>query len=392
MKVLQYFGASDVPDRILTTLIEDKNMTTQRMSANALRSPDHIFVKLETKRITTSARRVLFKEEEDIVTDLIKTCYEMGNPYNVDDLFFTLNEMKWSNNDFREMLNDAHRRKMWLRRFLARIQYSVRKSSIGQVIPSNWRELAITDSTRIQAKMKGVDRVIAMDETFHLAQNKVIVPTGVKRVGTINPAHDERKGVTLVVAAEVYSSKLLPPFIVDNGEFGASLMTKWQAYKKSVVVFNKTHWMTQHIFVIFLAWLKTIFPEEKIATTGQDILVEYITEGMTAIHQVGDITINRPLKAKIRHEYNVRRWERKKSLSAGEVHRVDRSELVDIIECAYQGMIRSNIKNRWIESAFETCGIHRMRSFAVSEKYLAALELNSAYSVMLSASSQLVLE
>ncbi|KAF0768968.1 hypothetical protein AaE_002738, partial [Aphanomyces astaci] len=137
---------------------------------------------------------------------------------------------------------------------------------------------------------------------FHMTNKMLLVPTGTKRVGSVNPIDDEKKGVTLAVACEVYSSMLLPPFIVDTGEFGAKLMHDWHHYKKSVVVFNATHWMTQYIFTIFLAWLKTLFKGDKIGVVvdrsrthygdvvdtwlkskeGQDIVVEFIAEGMTS--------------------------------------------------------------------------------------------------------------
>ncbi|ETV63656.1 hypothetical protein H257_19412, partial [Aphanomyces astaci] len=105
-------------------------------------------------------------------------------------------------------------------------------SSTASTVP------AIRSAETTKASTADVDQLVAMDETFimfHMTNKMLLVPTGTKQVGSVNPIDDEKKGVTLAVACE-----------------------------KSVVVFNATHWMTQYIFTIFLAWLKTLFKGDKI--------------------------------------------------------------------------------------------------------------------------------
>ena len=109
-----------------------------------------------------------------------------------------------------------------------------------------------------------MDNVFNMDETFILfypGKDKVLVPKGTKRVGSLVPVENDKKGVTLAVtASSLHSSQLLPPFIIDTGSFGADLMTSWSNYTKSTVIFNKSHWMTQYAFIIYLDWLLKMFP------------------------------------------------------------------------------------------------------------------------------------
>ena len=55
-------------------------------------------------------------------------------------------------------------------------------------------------------KTARVDVVLCADQTFiryRLAKEKLLVPTGLRRVGTTTVEHDERKGVTLMLTAYV---------------------------------------------------------------------------------------------------------------------------------------------------------------------------------------------
>ncbi|CAK4163939.1 unnamed protein product [Aphanomyces euteiches] len=287
------------------------------------------------------------------------------------------------------------------------MHYSARCGSIGQAVPKNWNDIAVEDSARIRERMKNCDRIVAMDETFilfHPHKEKLLVPTGSKRVGAVIPVEDEKKGITLVVGCELYATRRLPPFIIDTGEFGAKLMEEWRSYKKSVVLFNSTHWMTQYIFILFLGYLKVLYKGKSIgvivdrATThyselvvewlnseeGKDIVVDYIREGMTSVHQVGDITINKTLKSRIRCKYQDLRYKEAQDLKAGEVFRVPRKKLIDIIEEVYDDINIDNERKRWIASGFELCGLHPEGDLSLFKQHLASLEQNKVYAAMMS--------
>ncbi len=176
-----------------------------------------------------------------------------------------------------------------MRRFLGRIAFSVQKESISLSIPDDWFQVAVADSARICAAFKDVDVVIAMDETFikytlmpecvaplldqnhtsirfHMADDSFIVPTGTKRVGTINNADDKKKGVTLVAACEMTLSRMVMPFIIDSAVFGGTLMAAGERYELCKVIFNETHWMTQRVFVMFMAWIQVLYKGQRIGT------------------------------------------------------------------------------------------------------------------------------
>ena len=156
---------------------------------------------------------------------------------------------------------------MFIGRLLKRRHWSVRKSSIAQCAPANWKLIALQTSESIRLDFKSCDHVIAMDETFvrfHEIVPQFIVPTGTKRVGCVNGADNEKSGISLLVAADLTLSRLLPPFIIAKGGFGKDLMKAWHSYQKSTVVFNETHWMNQTVAIMFLNFMVKLLPGKSI--------------------------------------------------------------------------------------------------------------------------------
>ena len=95
-----------------------------------------------------------------------------------------------------------------------------RKNSIGQVVPNSWREDSEEASKEIREKLKDCDVVVNADQTFiklHMEHEKVLAPSGTKRVGgKVNPT-DKKAGFTFMVTVEMFSNSILPPFLVFNG-------------------------------------------------------------------------------------------------------------------------------------------------------------------------------
>ena len=84
-----------------------------------------------------------------------------------------------------------------------------------------------------------VDVIVCADQTFikfRLANEKLLVPEGLRRVGTTTGESDKRKGVTLMLTSFVSKGRgtdslaagLLPPFIVFNGKTGATLDKRYK--------------------------------------------------------------------------------------------------------------------------------------------------------------------
>ena len=93
-------------------------------------------------------------------------------------------------------------------------------------MPTNWLEVTRATSAYILAIELKIDNMLAADETFitFYYSTKMLVPTGTKRVGTSVSVENEKKGITVVVTANLLSSQLPPAFIVNTGMFGADLM------------------------------------------------------------------------------------------------------------------------------------------------------------------------
>jgi hypothetical protein len=232
------------------------------------------------------------------------------------------------------------------------------------------------------------------------------------------PDENDKKGVTIMVTSSLVFSCLLPPFIIDTGIFGADLMREWQHYTKSTLLFNKTHWMTQYAFVIYLNWLKKMFPSRRIllvvdrstthfgklisewleknhsSTSPGKIFLEYIQEGMTSIQQVCDISINKPLKEQIKKAYTTFRFDSLQGKCAkdlsGCVLTVPREDLVSMIKSAFDNINSENKRRRWIAHTFERCGQNPCADDdLVFEEHLASLTENSVYSHMINGNKQL---
>ena len=67
--------------------------------------------------------------------------------------------------------------------------FCVRKSTLSQSIPENWKELAIKGASRVRNRFKdkNVSVVIAADENFlrfHESSSELLAPKGEKRFGT----------------------------------------------------------------------------------------------------------------------------------------------------------------------------------------------------------------
>jgi len=157
-----------------------------------------------------------------------------------------------------------------------------------------------------------VDVVINADETFllfHPFGQRLIAPTGVKRVGSVVQVDNEKWGATVMIACEYRTSCILPPMIIFTGVYGAKLMKHWADFDRAKVIFNESHWMTSNAAIIYITFLLNMF-KGKIAkcneqtTTSTKIIVEMVDEGLTPIIQVPDVAVNKVFKAGVKKRYH----------------------------------------------------------------------------------------
>jgi hypothetical protein len=74
-----------------------------------------------------------------------------------------------------------------------------------------------------------------IDETFllfHPFGEKLIAPTGIKRVGSAVQVNNEKWGATVMISCEFCTSSILPPMVIFTGVYCAKLMTQCAKYSK----------------------------------------------------------------------------------------------------------------------------------------------------------------
>ena len=231
----------------------------------------------------------------------------------------------------------------WVTRLLKQIGFSSRKETVSQKVPENWVELSKAFSIAMLEKFRTarVDVVLCADQTFiryRLAKEKLLVPKGLRRVGTTTVEHDERKGVTLMLTAYVeknwrtgdLASGVLPPFLVFNGKTGATLDNRYSDWcqrpgHSGSMNFQSKHWFDAVITLRWVNWLVDQFPRGTRLGLVWDACPSHLSQlvqarlkeledtmrlftvaipgGMTSILQLGDIRVNGPCKKSLRLSY-----------------------------------------------------------------------------------------
>jgi hypothetical protein len=304
-------------------------------------------------------------------------------------------------------------------RCLNRINYSERKNSIGQKVPEDWREQAIANAEEVRKVFKeaDVDIVVNADQTFlrfYPEQEYVLAPKGCKRVGG-KVKTDEKAGCTLMVSAELNSSRLLPPFIVMNGtkKINAKNLqqTLWWRYRdwssrpghNATITFQQKHWFDEDITIEYLEFLLQCYTREVIglvwdACTAHNapkvrafieqhkdrIIAVGIRGGLTSVIQVCDLVANKDLKQLIKTQYYLWRTdfikgERERLIAEGKDPlntrikiKVPLEDTVKMVEAAFKEF---NVKQREKETIKNTFRKVNMDPWRDSEKdFLAHLD------------------
>jgi len=108
-------------------------------------------------------------------------------------------------------------------------------------VPVDWCKKAEQNSARIREKFRAedVDVIMNADETFFLFHpfgDKLLAPTGIKRVGSAVQVDNEKWGATVMITCKYRTSSILPPMIIFTGVYCAKLMTQWAKYPKGNIV------------------------------------------------------------------------------------------------------------------------------------------------------------
>ena len=227
----------------------------------------------------------------------------------------------------------------WLKRVLKREGWSFRKNSVGQTVPGDWLEKAVDNSKKICERFRAaeVEVVLNADQTFvkfFMEEETVVAPTNIKRVGGMVKA-DVKKGFTAMVAVNLKTSEMEPPFVVFTGTklINAKYPLRTLAHKHrnwrqsgngctGYITFQKKHWFDEDITIEWLDHVLDVqYPGKKVAismdmapcqtgarvkkyiedrTNEGPLVVMFIDGGLTSVLQVCDLAANKEFKDTIK--------------------------------------------------------------------------------------------
>ena len=335
-----------------TTILSkwDPNTSSSGRRAAAKRDRSVVNVLRRTKRISRSDSGVARKHahQEQFVIAIVKSRWDDGNPIGrselYDELFATdgcaegtpfyvsyIDPMKLS---AKSGLSN------WITRVLQRYGWAMRKNSIGQTVPPNWRALAEKNAADLRKLMLEVDVLVNADQTFvnfYPEEKIVVAPVGTKRVGGKVKA-DAKAGFTAMVTVNLGTSQMEAPFCVYNGtklkdskKPKQTLAFKYRNWRDPAMgrtgylAFQAKHWFDEDIMIEYLDWLLDVIHPGKKVGLSMDmapqhrgglvqqyikrrhaegrLVVGYIDGGLTSVLQVCDLAANKEFKALIKKGY-----------------------------------------------------------------------------------------
>ena len=264
----------------LISAMSDPNMSRQKASKLASTSNQLHYFRSNVRSVG-SGRTIKYPSENGLLLTKVKNGWESGNPLSRHEIYLWLIKVFGNIDAFGPPTQFCYMMRLntgsispalaqWVRRQLTGASWSVRKESVSQTVPRNWIGNALDASSKIRDAMKVCDVVINADEVFikyYPRETEFIVPRGTRRVGS-NLASDSKKGCTVMVACEMHSSQLLPPFIVMTGTHNGTLARRFASWRDNggdaSVHFQPSHWMDIPTAKKFIDFLLRLYPNRKI--------------------------------------------------------------------------------------------------------------------------------
>ena len=189
-----------------------------------------INVNRDKKRVD-GIRNGKYQEETNLVVKHVINMWHNGNPATRSGCITVLRNYGSRKSEFYTKYLDPKKQHQdqllstWLSRILKSIGFSVRKNTISQTVPTNWKQLSeeFAKFTFDLLTENGVKVIVNADQTFvnfRCAKEKLLVPTGSTRVGSNVELDDEKKGITCMVTVSISPkygsivSQMHPPFMV----------------------------------------------------------------------------------------------------------------------------------------------------------------------------------
>jgi hypothetical protein len=388
----------------------------QKVAKRSSKSSSIVYIR-ENTRTVGSGRKVKYPVEEEFLISSISAAWEVGNPLSRPEIYLELmREVGNSDGQFLPATEFATAMSLnsgsissslsqWVKRRLEGNNWSLRKESVSQKVPEDWFRLALSACETIRASLKDCDVIINADEVFmnfYPRETTYVVPTGTKRVGS-NVASDAKKACTLMVSCEMFSSMVLPPFIVMTGMHEGTLARRYTSWRddggEARVCFQPSHWMDIPTAKKYIDFLLDLFPGKKIGliwdaasshicqglkdyTSLKDLVIGYIPAGLTSVLQVCDLYSNAPLKSDVKKRFL--RWKISQVVRPGGKYKVDRKQVIHWIEDAIQHLNETQANERKVEYMFGRLGQDpRLNNDELFLAHLHKLEENEIYKSLL---------
>ena len=393
--------------------VSARSGSPQALRKKAAQSDSLVYITKSCKSSGTG-RKTKYPLQVAFLVDSVVKAWECGNPMSKSVLYDALisefghdeeaNRSEW------EKVMSIHSGfispafSQWVRRVLERHRFSVRKESISQTVPLNWNTLCIEAAGVIRSTMAraGVDRLINADEMFlnyYPKDKHLIAPRNVKRVGT-NRAEDDKKGCTVMVSCKMTESRLLAPYLVMTGTRDGYLARRFASHDgPAEVTFHPKHWMDKQGYILYLQWLASCYPDEKVGLVwdaasshlSQDvtkvadelgITLGFIPGGCTSLLQICDLVLNKPPKQSFKEKYVS--WKIRSDPGPGGKYKVDRKDIIGWLEHSTEDLSDKLMPTKVIEKAFKKYG-QDFRTTDASEldAWLVKNEENGIYKSLL---------
>uniref|UniRef100_K3WBF4 Crinkler effector protein N-terminal domain-containing protein n=1 Tax=Globisporangium ultimum (strain ATCC 200006 / CBS 805.95 / DAOM BR144) TaxID=431595 RepID=K3WBF4_GLOUD len=362
-----------------------------------------------------SGRVAKYPAQEVFLMEQVQMAWETGNPLTTSQIYVLLNKefgrrraldagddvtMDYVQSEFEARMSidsgkTAAPLSQWVSRRLDNNNWNVKARKVAPKVPTDWYELAIKTSTELRAMMRDVDVLINADEMFMNFYPQDERQLGINQSSTdgedsspgpdpVSPSTtaDTKKGCTVMLSCEFFSSMLLPPFIIMPSADGANdndvdpLVKKYEARiangGHSEICFQSTHWMNVRSAKMYLDFLVSMYPCKQIGLiwdtasnhinqevldymSALDIAVGFIPPGLTSSMQVCDyVGAKKLIQDEVKEQFG--NWKVAQSLIPVDgKFRIDRSKLITWIETAATKVSESN-RDWQIKKMFQRLG------------------------------------
>jgi hypothetical protein len=158
--------------------VSARSAGTRQQSRKAAQKFDNVTYLLQTTKTVGSGRKVKYPEQEDFLIASVLSGWETGNPLSKSAAYDLLisefgheseaDRTEWETTMKIHSGNITPGLSQWLSRALQRHQFSIRKESISQTVPTNWLQICLDACALARSIMAGagVTRLVNADEMF----------------------------------------------------------------------------------------------------------------------------------------------------------------------------------------------------------------------------------